>query len=49
MTLDTKTGDTAQGLYERLGYQKAGVIPGYGRSTDGRVLEDATFFYKCLA
>ena len=31
ITLDTRTGDTAEPLYASLGYKIAGVIPGYCR------------------
>lgn len=35
LVLDTETGSAAQALYERAGWQVAGVIPGYALSTDG--------------
>ncbi|MBN9528517.1 MAG: GNAT family N-acetyltransferase [Alphaproteobacteria bacterium] len=43
ITLDTRTGDPAEGLYERLGYVRMGVIPRY--TVDG----DCAFFYKHMA
>lgn len=48
LVLDTRTGDHAERLYRRLGYQLAGVIPHYARSTEG-VLEGSAFMYKELA
>lgn len=43
ITLDTRTGDPAEGLYARLGYVRMGVIPRY--TVDG----DCAFFYKHMA
>lgn len=40
ITLDTRIGDPAEGLYERLDYVRMGVIPRY--TVDG----DCVFFYK---
>jgi ribosomal protein S18 acetylase RimI-like enzyme len=48
LVLDTVTGDDAERLYERLGYQRVGVIPGYALYPDGRLCS-TTFFYKQLA
>jgi ribosomal protein S18 acetylase RimI-like enzyme len=48
VTLDTRTGDHAEPLYASLGYQTAGVIPGYCQDPrDGR-LDSTTIMYKCL-
>jgi GNAT superfamily N-acetyltransferase len=47
LVLDTVTGDPAECLYERLGWQKVGVIPGYALYPDGRPC-DTTVFYKRL-
>jgi ribosomal protein S18 acetylase RimI-like enzyme len=47
LVLDTREGDDGERLYRRLGYQLAGVIPRYARSTEG-VLEGAAFMYKEL-
>ena len=46
LVLDT-AGDDAERLYRRLGYQLAGVIPRYARSTNGP-LEGSSFMYKDL-
>ena len=43
LVLDTREGDPSELLYRKLGYTRAGVIPGYARSADGAL--DATAFY----
>jgi ribosomal protein S18 acetylase RimI-like enzyme len=49
LTLDTRTGDYAEPLYAALGYQKAGVIPGYARAPHDAARFDATtIMYKAL-
>lgn len=49
LTLDTRTGDPAQRLYEGLGFQVAGMIPGYARDPSGAARYDATtLMYKLL-
>ena len=48
LVLDTVTGDDAERLYERIGYQRVGVIPGYALYPDGRPCS-TTVFYKQLA
>ena len=45
LVLDTATGSPAETVYERLGWQKAGVIPDYALYPDGRYCA-TTFFYK---
>lgn len=47
LTLDTEEGGAAERLYERLGWVRLGVIPGYALGTHGGLL-GATFFYKAL-
>lgn len=47
LILDTRTGDTASVLYRKLGYQEAGHIPQFARSSLG-TLDGTTFFYKLL-
>jgi ribosomal protein S18 acetylase RimI-like enzyme len=47
LVLDAVTGDDAERLYERLGWMKVGVIPGYALYPDGRVC-DTTYFWKGL-
>jgi ribosomal protein S18 acetylase RimI-like enzyme len=45
LVLDTVTGDDAERLYERLGWNRVGVIPGYALYPDGRPC-DTTVFWK---
>lgn len=45
LVLDTATGDVAEGVYPKFGYQRLGVIPGFARFPDGR-LGATTVFYK---
>jgi GNAT superfamily N-acetyltransferase len=47
LVLDTVTGDPAERLYERMGWNKVGVIPGYALYPDGRPC-DTTVFWKSL-
>ena len=37
----------AEGLYRKLGWQEAGVVPRYARGADGP-LHSTVFFYKEL-
>lgn len=48
VTLDTKTGDMAEPLYASMGYQTAGVIPGYCRDSHSPVMDSTTYMYKDL-
>jgi len=48
LTLDTRTGDSAEPLYHSIGYQLAGVIPGYARGPASPDLEPTSFMYKHL-
>ena len=45
LVLDTVTGDAAERLYERLGWTRVGVIPGYALYPDRRPC-DTTIFWK---
>ena len=47
LVLDTVSGDPAERLYERLGWNRVGVIPGYALYPDGRPC-DTTVFWKSL-
>ena len=47
LVLDAVTGGDAERLYERLDWNKVGVIPGYALYPDGRVC-DTTVFWKSL-
>ena len=44
LVLDTASGD-AERLYERAGWVRVGVVPGYALLPDGRPC-DTTYFYK---
>ena len=48
LTLDTRTGDTAEGLYRTLGFESAGVIPAYARDPFSEKLSATTVMYKQL-
>ncbi|WP_120497234.1 GNAT family N-acetyltransferase [Kiloniella sp. EL199] len=49
ITLDTRTGDKAEPLYHKLGYEKAGVIPNFCQDThDPDCLDSTTYMYKIL-
>lgn len=45
LTLDTRAGDRAEGLYRSLGWNEAGRVPGYAVLPDGS-LDDTLFFWK---
>ena len=47
LILDTVTGDAAERLYLRLGWQRVGVIPDYALYPDGQPC-DTTVFYKSI-
>ena len=47
LVLDTVTGDAAERLYERLGWNRVGVIPGYALYPEGRPC-DTTIFWKAI-
>ncbi|MFD4837534.1 GNAT family N-acetyltransferase [Achromobacter sp. NPDC058515] len=49
ITLDTRTGDSAEPLYASLGYQTVGVIPGFSRDPfDAAKVDGTTIMYKQL-
>ena len=48
LVLDTVTGGDAERLYERLGWQRSGVIPGYALWPQGGLCS-TTVFYRQLA
>ncbi len=48
LTLDTRTGDSAEALYRSLGYQTTGIIPDYCRDTSTTRLDATTIMYKKL-
>ncbi len=49
LTLDTRSGDSAEPLYASLGYRTVGVIPGFCRDTrDAGRLDSTTIMFKQL-
>ncbi|PWW04381.1 hypothetical protein DFR52_1011079 [Hoeflea marina] len=48
LTLDTRTGDSAEPLYASLGYKVSGVIPGYCIDAHSGELDSTTIMYKQL-
>ncbi|MDB5524704.1 MAG: hypothetical protein JWM58_2467 [Rhizobium sp.] len=48
LTLDTRSGDKGEPLYQSLGYITAGIIPGYSRDAIADRLDAATFMYKLI-
>ena len=49
LTLDTRTGDSAEPLYRSMGYLTAGIIPNYARDSASPTLHATTFMYKELS
>ncbi|MBX2830131.1 MAG: GNAT family N-acetyltransferase [Rhodospirillales bacterium] len=48
LTLDTRTGDSAETLYASLGFERAGVIPEYARDPFSDKLSATTVMFKRL-
>jgi ribosomal protein S18 acetylase RimI-like enzyme len=48
LTLDTRTGDSAEPLYASLGYRTVGIIPGYCLDPFNTKLDSTTVMYKAL-
>ena len=48
LTLDTRSGDKGEPLYESVGFLTAGIIPDYSRDAVVDRLDAATFMYKPL-
>lgn len=48
LTLDTESGSDGERLYERLGWTRFGVVPGFALRADGSELQAASFFFKRL-
>jgi ribosomal protein S18 acetylase RimI-like enzyme len=48
ITLDTRTGDSAEPLYRSLGYRTTGIIPGYCRDAFTERFDATTIMYKNL-
>lgn len=45
LVLDTRYGDAAEHLYQKMGYTRAGVIPSYAKSAGG-ALDSTAFYYR---
>jgi GNAT superfamily N-acetyltransferase len=48
LTLDTRAGDRAEGLYRSIGWTELGCIPGYALKSDGS-FDDTLFVWKALS
>lgn len=49
IVLDTRTGDSAEGLYTSIGYETVGSLPGFARDpNDPDKLDATTYMYKQL-
>lgn len=48
LVLDTRSGDPSQTLYQSIGFQIAGQIPGFCRNVHNDDLEATTYLYKRL-
>ncbi len=48
LVLDTERGSAAETLYEKMGYQRVGIVPGFALNTSGEPT-DAVFFYRILS
>ena len=46
LTLDTRAGDRAEGLYRAMGWHEAGRIPGYALNADGTLCDTVLFWRK---
>jgi acetyltransferase len=44
LVLDTEQGCTAEKLYARYGYTRAGIIPQYAKSADGSMINTVVFY-----
>lgn len=49
LVLDTRSGDPSQRLYENLGFQVAGEIPGFCRHPAEEIYEPTTYMFKHLS
>jgi acetyltransferase len=44
LILDTEQGSVAESLYEKVGYQRAGVIPEFALSANGQLITTVIFY-----
>jgi len=47
LVLDTRRGDVAEQLYQKIGYIQAGIIPRYALSSAG-ILDDTVIYYRFI-
>ncbi|MFN8493265.1 MAG: GNAT family N-acetyltransferase [Caldilineaceae bacterium] len=47
IVLDTRRGDVADQLYQKIGYIQAGIIPRYALSSSG-TFDDTVFYYRFI-
>lgn len=48
LILDTEAGGSGDRLYQRLGWTRFGLVPGYAMSADNSHHADCAFFYKAV-
>nr|WP_306268243.1 GNAT family N-acetyltransferase [Pararhizobium sp. IMCC3301] len=48
LVLDTRTGDSAEPLYGSLGFEIAGVVPGFARDPFAEKFDATTYMFKHL-
>lgn len=48
ITLDTRTDDVSEKLYQSIGFEIAGVIPSFAKDPDSDTLSGTTYMYKHL-
>lgn len=48
LTLDTRSGDSAEPLYHALGFETAGMIPNYCMDVTGQRFDSTTYMFKHL-
>ena len=48
LVLDTRTGDAAEPLYGSLGYETAGIVPGFARDPFAEKFDATTYMFKHL-
>lgn len=46
VTLDTRTGDVAEQLYDSVGFEVAGMIPDFAWDPDGRARHATTYMFR---
>lgn len=49
LVLDTRTGDDAQHLYTSMGFEVAGIVPGFALNPFSREFDATTYMFKKLS